>query len=70
MLGCNYVFVRLERMNLAGPIDYSETSRILEVIRSKPIGTRCGDQVATGFREVRVTDEKGYGLVFGTDTEA
>jgi hypothetical protein len=28
------------------------------------------DQVATGFREVRITDETGYGLVFGADTQA
>lgn len=34
------------------------------------ISAALGDQVATGFREVRVTDEKGYGLVFGKDTEA
>lgn len=42
VLGRNYVFVRLARMNVAGHIDYSETSRILEAIRRKPIGTRFG----------------------------
>lgn len=34
-LGRNYVFVRLARMNIAGHIDYSETSRILSAIRRK-----------------------------------
>lgn len=35
VLGRNYVFVRLARMNIAGHIDYSETSRILQSIRRK-----------------------------------
>lgn len=34
-LGRNYVFVRLARMNVAGHIDYSETSRILQQIRRR-----------------------------------
>lgn len=34
-LGRNYVFVRLARMNVAGHIDYSEISRILQQIRRK-----------------------------------
>lgn len=34
-LGRNYIFVRLARMQVAGHLDYSETSRILERIRRK-----------------------------------
>lgn len=34
-LGREYVFVRLARMNIAGHIDYSETSRILQSIRRR-----------------------------------
>ena len=34
-LGRSYVFVRLARINIAGHIDYSETSRILSSIRSR-----------------------------------
>ncbi|MGH2788766.1 MAG: alpha/beta hydrolase family protein [Actinomycetota bacterium] len=34
-LGREYVFVRLARMNIAGHIDYSETSRILQAIRKR-----------------------------------
>lgn len=34
-LGRNYIFVRLARMQVAGHLDYSETTRVLEKIRRK-----------------------------------
>jgi 2,6-dihydroxypseudooxynicotine hydrolase len=34
-LGRSYVFVRLARINIAGHLDYSETSRVLSAIRSR-----------------------------------
>jgi dienelactone hydrolase len=34
-LGRGYVFVRLARINIAGHLDYSETSRVLSAIRSR-----------------------------------
>lgn len=34
-LGRHYLFVRLARLNVAGLIDYSETSRILQAIRRR-----------------------------------